>query len=71
MSSAAGYPPNFFGWYQIPMFISPNKEIADYFFNIHSISGYTLMILVGLHVLAALKHHFINRDGILKRMLIL
>ena len=69
MSTAAGYPPNFFGWYQIPMFIPHNKEIASYFFNIHSISGFTLMILVGLHIVAALKHHFINRDGILKRML--
>ena len=33
------------------------------------LSNYLLLALVGLHVVAALYHHFIQRDGVLQRML--
>ena len=33
------------------------------------LADYGLLTLVGLHVLAALYHHFIRRDGVLQRML--
>jgi len=69
MSTAAGYPPNFFGLYQIPTFISANKALSQLCFNIHVITSYALISLIGLHVLAALKHHFIDKDPVLKRML--
>lgn len=35
----------------------------------HQILGYTLAALIALHVLAALKHHLLDRDGTLRRML--
>jgi cytochrome b561 len=35
----------------------------------HRWSGWLVIILAGMHMLAALKHHFIDRDGTLKRML--
>lgn len=69
MSTAAGYPPNFFGLYQLPAFIVPDKAISHFFFNIHVATSYLLMGLVGLHTLAAIKHHFIDKDTILRRML--
>jgi cytochrome b561 len=69
MSVAAGYPPNFFGLYQVPAFLEKNKEIADFFFKIHGTTGLILAGLVVIHTLAALKHHFINRDFVLKRIL--
>lgn len=69
MSSAAGKPPNLFGLYQFPMLIEQNKILSDFFFKVHAISGYCLVALITLHILAALKHHFIDRDNILKRML--
>ncbi|HEV2524331.1 MAG TPA: cytochrome b [Gammaproteobacteria bacterium] len=69
MSTAAGYPPSFFGLFQFPQFIAKNKLIANVFFDIHAITGYIIIALVILHVAAALKHHFIDRDNILKRML--
>lgn len=37
--------------------------------SIHKYSTYILMVLVGLHSIAALKHHFINKDNTLKRMI--
>lgn len=69
MSVAAGYPPNFFGLFQVPQFIEINKQTADTFFEIHELTGIAIIFLVALHTLAALKHHFINRDNVLKRML--
>ncbi len=69
MSTAAGYPLNFFGLFQFPQFIAKNEVIAQSFFSIHQITSYLIIALVIMHVAAALKHHFINRDNILKRML--
>ncbi len=36
---------------------------------IHEFTSYLLMILVTLHILGALKHHFIDKDDTLKRMI--
>jgi cytochrome b561 len=69
MSTASGFPPNFFGLYQFPDFITPNKALSHWFFNIHSVTSILFIGLVGLHTLAALKHHFIDKDMVLKRML--
>ena len=69
MSTAAGYPPNYFGLYQVPLFIPKNPDIAQLFFSIHETTANITIFLVSLHFLAALKHHFINRDDVLKRML--
>lgn len=68
MSAAAGKPPNFFGLYQFPMLIAENKMVSNVFFEIHSITAYCLVFLITIHILAALKHHFIDKDNILKRM---
>jgi cytochrome b561 len=69
MSTAAGHPPSFFGLFQFPQFISKNETIARFFFDIHQITSYIIIALVITHIAAALKHHFIDHDDILKRML--
>lgn len=69
MSTAAGYPPSFFGLFQFPQFIPKNLLVSHFFFNVHEITGYIIIALVIMHVAAALKHHFIDHDSILKRML--
>lgn len=69
MSTAAGYPPNFFGLYQFPQFLTKNDVMAQFFFDVHEITGYLVIALVVIHVGAALKHHFFERDDVLKRML--
>lgn len=68
MSVAAGRPPNFFGLFQVPQFLAENKSLSDNFFLMHRYIGYLFMIIISIHVLAALKHHFLNKDNILKRM---
>jgi len=69
MSTAEGQPPNFFGLYQIPQFIEKNKMIGNFLFNVHNYTAILLITLIVIHILAALKHHFIDRDTVLKRML--
>lgn len=69
MSTAAGYPPNFFGLYQFPQFLQKNNIMAQFFFDVHEITGYLIVALLVLHIGAALKHHFIDKDNILTRML--
>lgn len=66
---AGGHPPNFFGFYQFPQFMAIDKDLSHFFFEIHETTGFILLGLIILHVLAALKHHFIDRDDVLKRML--
>lgn len=69
MTSAAGLPPSFFGLFTLPSILSPNPVWLKLLENIHSWLAYGLIATFGAHVGAALKHHFINKDDVLRRML--
>lgn len=69
VTSAAGMPVSFFGLFVIPTLIAPNDGQRILFESVHECLAYTLIVLFCLHVLAALKHHFINKDDILRRMI--
>ena len=69
MSSAAGHTPSFFGLFDMPNLVGPNKALAGLFNEIHQYLAYTLIGLITLHTLGALKHHFIDRNNIFRRML--
>jgi cytochrome b561 len=68
-SSAAGFPIVWFGVLPLPDFVSPDKALAETLKPWHGALAFALAALVVLHVAAALKHHFIDRDGLLRRML--
>jgi hypothetical protein len=68
-SSAANRPVSWFGFVQLPDFIAPDAGIKEIFEEIHESLVNLLLVFVGLHVAAALKHQFIDRDGLLFRML--
>lgn len=68
-SSAAGYPIVLFGQIPLPDFIDPDKALAEIIKPLHELSALALLGLTGLHVVAALKHQWIDRDGLLTRML--
>lgn len=70
ITSAAGLPVSFFGWFVFPNLITPNPDSLKLFELIHEWLGYALIVTILLHTSAALKHHFINKDDILKRMLL-
>lgn len=69
MSSAAGLPVSFFGLFILPDFVYPNEQSRLFFQQAHEILAYVLLACIVLHTLAALKHHFINKDDVLRKML--
>ncbi|KTC84848.1 cytochrome b [Legionella brunensis] len=69
ITSAAGLSASFFGLFTLPSLIIPNEELRAIFEEIHEWLAYGLIALLALHTAAALKHHFINRDDILRRMI--
>jgi cytochrome b561 len=70
MSTASGKIPAFYGLITIPFpGIELNKALAHNLNDLHSIFAYILLFLIVVHVAAALKHHIIDKDDILKRMM--
>jgi cytochrome b561 len=67
-SSAAGFHVVYLGLIRLPDLAPKDKALADLLLQVHATLAWTLAALVGLHVAAALKHHFIDRDGLLWRM---
>ena len=57
----------FFG-VTIPFRVMPDKVISEVLFSVHAAVAWVLVSLVALHVLAALKHRFIAKDGVFQRM---
>ncbi|MDO8702958.1 MAG: cytochrome b [Undibacterium sp.] len=68
-TSAAGFPVVYLGLFELPTIIAPNPELKPILKEVHEILTKVMFALVALHVLAALKHHFIDKDGIFQRML--
>jgi cytochrome b561 len=68
-SLAAGVPVVYLGILPLPVLIEPNPELKPLLKILHYSLNMTLLAAVCLHVLAVLKHHFIDRDGVFKRML--
>jgi cytochrome b561 len=68
-SSAAGIQVVYLGMVPLPTLIGPDATLKVVLKTIHIWLNYTLLALVTAHTLAALKHHFIDRDGLLARMI--
>jgi len=69
MSSASNYPVSWFGLVQLPDFVRPDEGLEHLLEDIHETLVKVLITLAILHAVAALKHQFIDRDGLLMRML--
>jgi cytochrome b561 len=67
-SSAAGFPIVLFGVLPLPDWVSPNRELAEMIKPWHGWLAKGLGVLVILHVAGALKHHFVDKDGLIGRM---
>lgn len=69
ISTADGRAIEIFNWFELPSlgaFINNQEDVAGL---IHEYAAYSLIALVVIHALAALKHHFINKDNTLRKML--
>ena len=69
MSSASGFQTVYLGVLPLPDLIARDKALGDVLKEVHELLNFGLLGLVVAHVGAALKHQFIDRDGILARML--
>lgn len=69
MSSAAGRPVSVFGLFTLPNLVAENHDLKELFEDIHGLLGNALIAVVALHIAAALKHHFFDKDKTLRRML--
>ncbi len=69
MSSALGFQTVWFGVLPLPDLVGKNKVLADQLHEVHENLNYGMLLLVLAHVGAALKHHFIERDEVLVRMI--
>lgn len=67
--TAEGDPVPVFNWFELPPLGLAQEISADTAGWVHEISAYVLMGLVVVHALAAIKHHFLDRDGTLMRMI--
>ncbi len=68
-SSAAGVQVVYLGLVPLPDLVSKDRALADALRTVHVTLNFTLLTLVCIHSAAALKHHFVDRDAVLTRML--
>jgi cytochrome b561 len=68
-SSASGFPIVVFGVLPLPDFVPVDKALAEMIKPFHELTAFALIGLAGLHIAAALKHQWIDRDGLINRMM--
>ena len=69
ITTADGKALSLFSWFDIPATLYGYENQEDIAGVVHEWLSNGLIALATLHTLAALKHHFINRDSTLRRML--
>lgn len=66
---AQGKPVSIFGLFDFPALpVGIDKPTIGLFHELHEVTATAMLVLLGLHVAAALKHQFLDRDGTLARM---
>ena len=69
-ASWRGFPVMLFGLAEIPKLVATRMPGFRWTGDVHNVlANYVMLTLVGLHVAAALYHHFVRRDRVLQRML--
>jgi cytochrome b561 len=69
MSAASNYPVSYFGLFTIPNVVAPDEALKDVMKEWHEMLFNLLVAVAVVHAAAALKHHFVDRDDVLRRML--
>ena len=68
-SSATGVQVVYLGLFPLPDLVARDKSLASALLATHLTLNFALFVLICVHVAAALKHHFADRDSVLTRML--
>ncbi len=69
MSSAKGYQTVWFGILPIPDLVAKDKALGDALSIVHTSLNWTLIVMMLVHIVAACKHHFVDKEAMLNRML--
>lgn len=69
MSQAFGYPVKVFGLFTLPVLIGKSPAAGSVFSQVHTVTALLLTICVVIHAAAAIKHHYIDGDRTLMRMI--
>lgn len=69
MSSARNFPVSWFNLFTLPDLVAPNRPLYDFLHDAHEVCAKLIFVLALVHAAAALKHHFIDKDNVLRRML--
>lgn len=70
MSTAAGYTPVFWYLFKVPMpFIEKSKAVSSIASDAHTALAWILFSLIAIHIAGALKHHIVDKDNVLRRMM--
>jgi cytochrome b561 len=68
-SSSTGVSVSYLGLVDLPDLVAKDRQTAKILLLLHKTLNYTLAAVVTLHIAAALKHHFLDRDDVMARML--
>ena len=69
MSSASGFQVVYLGVIPIPDLLAKSKAAAEQLKQLHEALNWLMVLVVAMHVASALKHHLVDRDDVLRRML--
>jgi cytochrome b561 len=69
MSSAKTYSVSWFNLFAFPNLVGKNDRVYDLTYDLHHLLFAVLVTVAALHIAGALKHHFIDKNDVLKRML--
>lgn len=69
LSSAHGAPVSFFGLFTLPSLVGRSEDLGDDLAEYHEDAAWLLLGLIAVHALAALWHHYVRRDEVLRAML--
>ncbi|MFQ5567359.1 MAG: cytochrome b [Paracoccaceae bacterium] len=66
-TSAGGFPAEFFNW-KLPALLAKDPALSKTLYALHGTVGLLLLVLVTIHISAALAHRYMLRDTVMKRM---
>jgi cytochrome b561 len=69
MSAASNFPVSYFGLFTIPNVVAPDEALEHVMKHRHHQLFTALFVIAVIHIAAALKHQFFDRDDVLRKML--
>lgn len=66
-TATGGFPVQFFHW-TLPPLMGENEALSEQLYTWHAWVGWTILVLIALHIAGAFYHWLLVRDGVMKRM---